>query len=217
MLKVVHDEAEPNEASGSVLDEIVREAARQMLAVALRAEVSAYIDAHAEEVDENGHRLVVRNGHHIEREVITAAGPVPVLAPRVNDKSHRSGHWGAGTVRFGDSARVGTQVAAGGRGAAAAVPARPVQLGFRSGVDAVPAAAVSRTTMLAFSALGNRDALATSRRMSRPDIGLAMTPTVASATRWRLTRQPLACCSPIALPARRRRACRLRDTRFRSR
>ena len=86
MLKVVHDEAEPNEASGSVLDEIVREAARQMLAVALQAEVSAYIDAHAEEVDENGHRLVVRNGHHNEREVITAAGPVPVLAPRVNDK-----------------------------------------------------------------------------------------------------------------------------------
>jgi hypothetical protein len=81
-----------------------------------------------------------------------------------------------------------------------------------------PAAAVSPTTMLAFSALGNTDALATSRRMSRPDIGLAMTPTVASATsRWRLTRQPLACCSPIALPARRRRACRLRDTRFRSR
>ncbi len=35
MLKVVHDEAEPNEASGSVLGEIVREAARQMLAVAL--------------------------------------------------------------------------------------------------------------------------------------------------------------------------------------
>lgn len=58
MLKVVHDEAEPNEASGSVLDEIVREAARQMLAVALQAEVSA----HAEEVDENGHRAGGRNG-----------------------------------------------------------------------------------------------------------------------------------------------------------
>src|SRR5260370_8812724 len=89
MLKVVHDEAEPNEASGSVLDEIVREAARQMLAVALQAEVSAYIDAHAEEVDESGHRLVVRNGHHNEREVITAAGPVPVRAPRVSDKRPR--------------------------------------------------------------------------------------------------------------------------------
>jgi hypothetical protein len=39
MLNVVHYQAEPNEASGSVLDEIVREAARQMLAVALQAEV----------------------------------------------------------------------------------------------------------------------------------------------------------------------------------
>ena len=37
-----------------MLDEIVREGARQMLAVALQAEVSADIDAHAEEVDENG-------------------------------------------------------------------------------------------------------------------------------------------------------------------
>jgi putative transposase len=81
MLKAVHDEAEPNEASGSVLDEIVREAARQMLAVALQAEVSASIDAHAEEVDENRHRLVVRNGHHNEREVITAAGLVPSTHP----------------------------------------------------------------------------------------------------------------------------------------
>src|SRR6266508_6416242 len=132
MLKVVHDEAEPNEASGSVLDESVREAARQMLAVALQAEVSAYIDAHAEEVDESGHRLVVRNGHHNEREVITAAGPVPVRAPRVNDKRTDPATGERKPVRFGDPARVGTQVAAGGRGAAAAVPARPVQLGFRS-------------------------------------------------------------------------------------
>ena len=35
MLKVVHDEAEPSEANCSVLDEIVREAARQMLAVVI--------------------------------------------------------------------------------------------------------------------------------------------------------------------------------------
>jgi hypothetical protein len=35
MLKVVHHEAEPSEASGSVLDKIVREAAKQMLAVVI--------------------------------------------------------------------------------------------------------------------------------------------------------------------------------------
>ncbi len=57
-----------------------------MLAAALQAEVAAYIDAHAGEVDEAGHRMVVRNGYHQAREVSTAAGSVPVHAPRVNDK-----------------------------------------------------------------------------------------------------------------------------------
>jgi putative transposase len=71
---------------GSLLDEIVRDGARAMLAAALQAEVAAYIDAHVDQVDENGHRLVVRNGYHAERAVTTAAGAVPVRAPRVNDK-----------------------------------------------------------------------------------------------------------------------------------
>ena len=89
MLKVVHDADASNHngaAGGSLLDEIVREGARAMLAAALQAEVAAYIDAHAGEVDETGHRLVVRNGFHQSREVVTAAGAVPVRAPRVNDK-----------------------------------------------------------------------------------------------------------------------------------
>src|SRR5215207_3328504 len=45
-----------------------------------------YVEAHAHEVDEHGHRLVVRNGYHQPREVVTAAGSVPVRQPRVNDK-----------------------------------------------------------------------------------------------------------------------------------
>jgi transposase-like protein len=69
-----------------LLDEIVRDGARQMLAAALAAEVAAYIDARAGDVDENGHRLVVRNGYHHQREVLTAAGAVTVTAPRVTDK-----------------------------------------------------------------------------------------------------------------------------------
>jgi putative transposase len=89
MLTVVHDSESSNEDAGagrSLLDEIVRDGARQMLAAALKAEVAAYIDAHAGEVDENGHRMVVRNGYHQERDVLTAAGAVTVTAPRVNDK-----------------------------------------------------------------------------------------------------------------------------------
>ena len=89
MLKVVHEDAEANDndtAGGSLLDEIVRDGARQMLAAALQAEVAAYVEAHGDHVDEAGHRLVVRNGHHQAREATTAAGAVPVRAPRVNDK-----------------------------------------------------------------------------------------------------------------------------------
>ena len=90
MLKVVQDAEVSNEngpaSGGSLLDEIVRDGARAMLAAALQAEVAAYVDAHADQVDEAGHRLVVRNGHHQAREVTTAAGAVPVRAPRVNDK-----------------------------------------------------------------------------------------------------------------------------------
>src|SRR6476646_10715373 len=44
------------------------------------------ITGHAHEVDENGSRLVVRNGYHDERAVLKAAGAVMVRAVRVNDK-----------------------------------------------------------------------------------------------------------------------------------
>jgi len=92
VLKVVQEVAEPNTTGGvggiggSLLDGIVRAGARQMLAAALQAEVAAYVDAHAGELDEHGHRSVVRNGYHQPREVTTAAGAVPVRTPRVNDK-----------------------------------------------------------------------------------------------------------------------------------
>ena len=72
--------------SSSLIDEIVREGARRMLAEALQAEVDAYIAAHAAERGENGHRMVVHNGSHQPREVLTSAGAVAVTVPRVNDK-----------------------------------------------------------------------------------------------------------------------------------
>jgi len=70
----------------SPIDEIVREGARRMLAEALRAEVDDYIARFAGELDQDGRRLVVRNGYHEPREVLTGAGAVEVTAPRVNDR-----------------------------------------------------------------------------------------------------------------------------------
>jgi transposase-like protein len=90
MLTVVHDQESSNDTAGgagrSLLDEIVRDGARQMLAAALRAEVSAHVEQFADQVDERGRRFVVRNGYHDERDVLTAAGAVAVKAPRVNDR-----------------------------------------------------------------------------------------------------------------------------------
>ena len=78
--------AGPIAGSSSLIDEIVREGARRMLAEALQAEVDAYIAAFTGERDERGRRLVVRNGSHQPREVLTSAGAVQVVAPRVNDR-----------------------------------------------------------------------------------------------------------------------------------
>jgi putative transposase len=70
---------------GSVLEELLQEGARRMLMQAVEAEVEAYIEKHAEIRDQNGHRVVVRNGHLPERELVTGIGPVPIKQPRVRD------------------------------------------------------------------------------------------------------------------------------------
>jgi putative transposase len=85
MLRVVTDD-EGRAEMRAALDEIVLEGARRMLAAALEAEVDAYIAGLAGERDERGHRLVVRNGRAEPRKITTAAGPIEVIAPRVNDK-----------------------------------------------------------------------------------------------------------------------------------
>jgi transposase-like protein len=68
------------------LDDLVREGARRMIATALEAEVNDYVGRFADERDEDGKRLVVRNGRARERKVTVGSGTVAIRAPRVNDK-----------------------------------------------------------------------------------------------------------------------------------
>ena len=68
------------------LDELAREGARRMIAAALEAEVDEYVASFTDEVDEDGRRLVVRNGHARERGLTVGSGTVRLRAPRVNDK-----------------------------------------------------------------------------------------------------------------------------------
>ena len=85
MLRVVVEESSRVELAVG-LDELVREGAGRMLAMALEAEVDAYLAAFADERDDAGRRLVVRNGHSRPRQVTTVAGAIDVQAPRVDDR-----------------------------------------------------------------------------------------------------------------------------------
>ena len=140
MLTVVQEGSSGEEPGrpGSLIDEIVREGARRMLAEALQAEVDAYIAAFAGERDENGRRLVVRNGYRRAAEVLTSAGAVEVTAPRVNDKRTDPADRGAEAVLLGDLAAVGAQDPEDHRGAAAALPAWTVYRGLRARAGPVP-------------------------------------------------------------------------------
>jgi putative transposase len=77
---------EGNEEITIALDELAREGARRMIVAALRAEADEYVERLGDERDEDGHRVVVRNGRAQERRVTIGAGTIPVRAPRVNDK-----------------------------------------------------------------------------------------------------------------------------------
>jgi transposase-like protein len=85
MLNIVAEDATRLDGRVS-LDRICREGAQRMLAAALEAEADSYVESFAGELDDDGHRLVVRNGHARARKVVTVAGAVEITAPRVNDQ-----------------------------------------------------------------------------------------------------------------------------------
>jgi putative transposase len=81
MLRVVVDKSSGAKLAAG-LDELARERARRMLAMALEAKIKACIAAFADQREDGGRRLVVRNGHARPRQVTTMAGAIEVQAPR---------------------------------------------------------------------------------------------------------------------------------------
>ena len=79
-------ETEPVASPKDALTEVLRSGAQRMLAAALEAEVALYVTQHADARDEDGHRLVVRNGHCSERTIQTGLGSIEVRRPRVHDR-----------------------------------------------------------------------------------------------------------------------------------
>jgi len=68
------------------LTELMRGGARKLIAQALNAEVAELLATYADQQDEQGRAVVVRNGHHPEREIQTGIGPVTVQVPKVRSR-----------------------------------------------------------------------------------------------------------------------------------
>jgi len=78
----------PEESS---LGEIVREGAEKLVKIAVMAEFENFFSQYSHLKEENGKQLVVRNGFHRERNVMTAAGNIRVKIPRLCDRREGKG------------------------------------------------------------------------------------------------------------------------------
>ncbi|SLM18238.1 hypothetical protein SPIRO4BDMA_40810 [uncultured spirochete] len=84
---IIETRIEATPETMGALEIIVREGARKMLQAALEAEIEEHLSRFKNLVDEEGKRLVVRNGVMPERTVLTGAGPIPITRPRVDDRA----------------------------------------------------------------------------------------------------------------------------------
>jgi transposase-like protein len=69
------------------LQEVLREGARKMLAAAIEAEVTAFIEQYSPLKTDEGKLAVVRNGYLPERPIQTGLGNIKVKVPKVRDRS----------------------------------------------------------------------------------------------------------------------------------
>lgn len=76
------------------IERIAREGARKLFQAALEAEVDEHLSRYQHMTDEDGHQVVVRNGHAPRRLLLTGVGPVAVRRPRVDERKAKgiSGH-----------------------------------------------------------------------------------------------------------------------------
>lgn len=78
---------QPDAGVTDPLHELLRKGARDLIAKAVEAELSTFLEQYADKTLEDGRRAVVRNGYLPERTVQTGIGDVEVKVPRTRDRS----------------------------------------------------------------------------------------------------------------------------------
>jgi putative transposase len=84
--KVISLEERAKDEEKPYLEQLLQEGARKLLQAAIENEVMEYIQCHKDRRDGNGQRLVVRNGHLPEREIVSGMGAIKVRQPRVRHR-----------------------------------------------------------------------------------------------------------------------------------
>ena len=79
------------EITWSVLEQVARDGARKMIQLALENEVAEFVAKHSDLTDENGRKVVTKNGYMPEREILTGMGPLEIKQPRIDDR-YLKGH-----------------------------------------------------------------------------------------------------------------------------
>jgi putative transposase len=72
------------------LTELLRDGARRLIAQAVEAELTEFLEQHEQRRDSRGRAAVVRNGHQPERDILTGIGPVSVRVPKVRTRAGES-------------------------------------------------------------------------------------------------------------------------------
>lgn len=78
---------QPDTSATDPLHELLRKGARDLIAKAVEAELSTFLEQYADKTLEDGRHAVVRNGYLPERTVQTGIGDVEIKVPRTRDRS----------------------------------------------------------------------------------------------------------------------------------
>ena len=71
----------------SPLEQIAREGAKKMLQLALENEVDEFVQKQSSLRDENGKKIVSKNGYMPQRDIVTGMGPLTLRQPRIDDRN----------------------------------------------------------------------------------------------------------------------------------
>jgi len=83
----LHTVSQPEPGVTDPLHELLRQGARDLIAKAVEAELTTFLEQYTDKTLADGRQAVVRNGHLPARNVQTGIGDVEVKVPRVRDRS----------------------------------------------------------------------------------------------------------------------------------